>query len=190
MKNAFIIHWTWGSPEWNWFPWMKSELESLGYMVIVPRLPTPHGQSLESWMEKFEQYRKDINSETIFVGHSAGPAFVLSILETLDSPVKACFFASGFLELIQLPEFDLLNETITSRQFSWETIYKNCSYFYMCHGDEDPYVPYHNVEILAENLWVEVDIIKWWFHLNDESGYTEFPYLLEKIKHYIWCTSQ
>lgn len=181
MKNAFIIHGTGGSPEWNWFPWMKDQLEQQWYQVVVPRLPTPHWQSLESWTETFQSYIDDINSETIFVAHSAGPAFVLSILERISTPIKACYFASGFLELIQLPEFDLLNETITSRQFDWEFIHKNCPYFYMCHWEDDPYVPFHNVEILAENLWIEVDIIEWGGHLSIESGYSQFPYLLEKI---------
>jgi len=164
---------------------MKEQLEKQWYKVIVPQLPTPHGQSLESWTDAFGPYIKDIDTETLFIAHSAGPAFVLSVLENIETSVKACFFASGFLELIQLPEFDLLNETITSRQFDWKTIHKNCPYFYMCHGEDDPYVPYHNVEILAENLWVEVDIIEWWGHLNDENGYNEFPYLLEQIQTHI-----
>lgn len=181
MKNVFIIHGTWGSPEWNWFPWMKKKLEEKWYTVIIPRLPTPDNQSLESWMWEFEAYKKYVNHDTIFIAHSVWPAFVLHILEQIDVSIDACYFAAWFLELIQLPEFDLLNETITSRQFDWKKIHKNCKNFYMCHGSDDPYVPYHNVEILAENLKIQVDIIEWGWHLNSESGYREFKYLLKKI---------
>ena len=182
MKNAFIIHGTGWSPEGNWFSWMKAQLEEKGYEVYVPNLPTPAWQSLENWTEAFSDYEQYINEETIFIAHSAGPAFVLSVLERIDTSVSACYFVAGFLELIQLPEFDLLNETITSRQFNWEKIHEICKNFYMCHGDDDPYVPFHNVEILAENLWVEVDVIEWWGHLNSESGYSEFEYLFNKIE--------
>ena len=111
-------------------------------------------------MQTFEEYRKYIDEDTIFIGHSVGPAFVLSILETLDAPVKSCYFAAGFLELLQLPEFDPLNETITAKQFNWEKIHQNCKYFYMCHGDDDPYVPLYSAEIMAEHLEVEIDMIE------------------------------
>jgi len=182
MKTAFIIHGTGGSPEENWFPWMKQELESRWYQVFIPKFPTPHHQSLENWIQTFEDYKKYVNQETIFVAHSVWPAFVLSVLETLDTPVKACYFAAGFLELLQLPEFDPLNETITAKQFNWEKIHQNCKYFYMCHGDDDPYVPLYSAEIMAEHLEVEIDMIEAGWHLNEETGYTEFEYLLEKIK--------
>lgn len=181
MKTAIIIHGTWGSPEGNWFPWMKQKLEEQGYEVFVPAFPTPHNQDIDSWMLVFEQYRKYVHEDTIFIAHSVGPAFVLSILETLDTPIKSCYFAAGFLELIQIPEFDLVNETITAKQFDWQKIHENCKNFYMVHGSDDPYVPFHNVEILAENLGIEVDIIEGGGHLNEETGYTEFAYLLEKI---------
>lgn len=181
MKTAIIIHGTGWNPKENWFPWMKQQLEIKWYQVFVPAFPTPHNQSLETWLEVFEDYKKHVNPETIFIAHSVWPAFVLSVLEQLDTSVKACYFAAGFLELIQIPEFDLLNETITARQFNWEKIHTNCKNFYMCHGSDDPYVPLHSAEILAENLWIEIDIIEWGWHLNDESGYTSFEYLLEKI---------
>ena len=184
MKTAFIIHGTGGNPEENWFPWMKKKLEWEWCNVFIPRFPTPEGQSLESWTQVFQPYKKHIHSDTIFIAHSSGPSFVLSILETLKDPIKACFFVSGFLELLQLPEFDIINETLTSRQFDWKNIHKNCKNFYMYHGADDPYVPFHNVEILSENLWIPVDIIEKAGHFNSESGYTDFLYLLEKIQKY------
>lgn len=93
MTNIFIIHGTGGSPEGNWFPWLSKELNKLGHEAYVPKFPTPEGQSLESWLKVFEDYKKYINEETILVGHSLGAAFLLSLLEHLDQPVKASFLS-------------------------------------------------------------------------------------------------
>jgi predicted alpha/beta hydrolase family esterase len=53
MKNAFIIHGSYGHPKENWFPWLKNELEKLNYKVFVPAFPTPQNQSLASWFKTF-----------------------------------------------------------------------------------------------------------------------------------------
>lgn len=38
-KRVFIIHGWSGSPEENWFPWLKKELENSGFEVHVPQIP-------------------------------------------------------------------------------------------------------------------------------------------------------
>jgi len=181
MKTAFIIHGTGGSPEWNWFPSMKQELESKWYQVFVPEFPTPDNQTLSSWTQVFESYKKYLDEETIFVAHSIWPAFVCSVLEEIDTSIQACYFVSGFLWFLWLHEFDTLNKSFVDKDFDWEKIKNNSKQFYMCHGSDDPYVPLENAQDLAQSLWVEIDVIEWGGHLNSESGYTEFPYLLEKI---------
>ena len=39
MKKVVIIHGANGSPEENWFPWLKKELETKGIEVIIPQFP-------------------------------------------------------------------------------------------------------------------------------------------------------
>jgi predicted alpha/beta hydrolase family esterase len=50
--------------------------EKEGNKVIVPTFPTPENQTLENRMKVFKPYLKEINENTIFVGHSLGPAFI------------------------------------------------------------------------------------------------------------------
>ena len=108
--KVFIMHGTCGSPNENWFPWLKERLEKENHQVFVPKFPTPENQSLENWLNVFEEYKNQIDSETIFVGHSLAPAFILSILEKLDVKIKKSIFVCGFLGLIDIEDFDNLNK--------------------------------------------------------------------------------
>jgi hypothetical protein len=185
MTKVFIIHGSYGNPNENWFPWLKEKLESEGHTVFVPEFPTPENQSLESWMEVFNDfYLSKIDEDTIFVGHSLGPAFILSILEKLNlpKPVKACFFVAGFLGLLGNKDFDEINKTFTTKEFNWKKISDTCEQFYVFHSDNDPYVPLQKANGLANNLKTEVVEIDDAGHFNKEAGYTKFPELLDYIQ--------
>ncbi len=182
MANVFIIHGTGGSPEINWFPWLKKELENLGCKVFVPKFPTPENQSLESWLEVFEKYRKYLDENSIVVGHSLGPAFLLSVIENLDKPIKASFFVSGFIGFLNNPDFDGLNKTFVDKRFDWNKIRKNCKRFYVINSDNDPYVPLEKGKHIAEKLGAELVVLKNAGHISQESGYTKFGLLLEMIR--------
>ncbi|GEM_PF-2655798 len=94
--KVFLIHGAYGHPEENWFPWLKQQLEASGWTVFTPTFPTPENQSLESWKKAFAPYLSKIDEQSILVGHSLGPAFILSILEDLNFQIPACFFVAGF----------------------------------------------------------------------------------------------
>lgn len=182
MTNVFIIHGTEGSPEGNWFPWLKSALEKLGCRVFAPKFPTPEGQSLESWLKVFEDYKKYLDKDSIVVGHSLGPAFLLSVLEKLNHPIKAAFLVAGWIGLLGDPHYDPLTKTFADREFDWSKIKKACKKFYVFHGDDDPYVPLGRGRELARNLNAELVIVPKGKHLNAEFGYTRFELLLGMIK--------
>jgi len=182
MGSIFIIHSAYGSPEENWIPWLKNKLEGMGQTVFAPKFPTPENQNLESWMKVFDGYRQYLGSDSIFVGHSIGVAFILNVLEGLDRPVKAAFLVSGFKALIGIPAFDNINRTFVERSLDWKKIRGNCGKFYMLHSDNDPYVPLANAEEVAKNLGIDITVVKGAGHFNQKAGYTKFDLLLERIK--------
>jgi predicted alpha/beta hydrolase family esterase len=181
MTNVFIIHGAYGDPEENWFPWLKFELEKLDCRIFIPEFPTPKNQSLENWLKVFENYTKYLSENSIVVGHSLGPAFLLSVLEKLDKPITAAFFVSGFTGLLNRP-IDEINKTFVDKRFDWQKIKQNCRKFYIFHSDNDSYVPLEKAEQLAKNLNINVILVKNAGHFNEEAGYTKFELLLAKIR--------
>jgi predicted alpha/beta hydrolase family esterase len=181
MPKVFIIHGAYGHPGENWFPWLRDELEKMGLEVIVPAFPTPENQSLGNWAAVFEEYLDAINEDTIFVGHSLGPAFILSILEKINVQVKACFFVAGFVGLLD-DDLDKINHTFTDRNFDWPKIKQNCGKFVVINSDNDPYISMEKAEELAECLDAKVEWVKGAGHFNAKAGYLRFDELLERVK--------
>ncbi len=181
MKNAFIIHSAEGTPQENWIPWLKSELENLSYKVIAPQFPTPEGQSLENWLKVFREYENEFNSETIIVAHSIGVAFALRILEHIKVKIGATFLIAGFIRGAG-DEYDQMNKTFYNEPFDWEKIKSNGGGFFCFASDNDPNVPIDQTEEVATGVGSEIILVKGAGHFNAQAGYTQFSQLLEKIK--------
>ncbi len=180
--KIIIIHGTGGSPEGNWFPWLKEKLIETGHEVIVPRFPTMLGQSLNSWKNAFDQQVGPINSNMILIGHSLGAGFILNLLEESPVPVIASFLVCGFLGKLDLPTYDVLNESFVCRDFDWTKIQNNYGYCCVINTDNDPYVPLEKGEELAQKLAVNMTLIPGAKHINEEAGYTSFPFLLDRVQ--------
>ena len=184
MLTCLIVHGAYGHPQENWIPWLRKELELLNYEVIAPHFPTPENQSLDTWIAVFEPYREELTGDAIVIGHSLGAAFLLTILEGLACPIQAAYFVAGFISPLGNPLFDKFNRTFVEKSFEWERIKRNVKRFYVFHADNDPYVPLEKAQELAACLGVEVTMVKGAGHFNEESGYTRFPLLLERIRTY------
>ena len=179
MANIFIIHGIYGSPEENWFPWLKTELEKLGHTVWVPPFPHADHPTLEEWTLALKPYQDKITPSTIVIGHSLGVPFLLSVIERHE--VHAAFFVAGFASRVD-NQFDEAMKTFTERAFDWERIRRNCKNFFVFHSDNDPYVEYEKAEELAGHLGVGVNLVKGAGHFNAAAGYTTFEVLLNAIK--------
>jgi uncharacterized protein len=182
MVNIIIIHGSYGNPEENWFPWLKSELEKLGHTVFVPTFPTPENQSLNSWMKAFEKYKKYLNKDSLVIGHSIGATFLLSIIEQSNVSINSAFLVSGFIGSLNNPEFDKINKSFAEKKFDWKIIKNKCPNIFIFHSDNDPYVPLAKAKELSEHLDAKLTIVKNAGHFNKSAGYTEFELLLNEIK--------
>jgi len=180
--RVVIVHGAYGSPEENWFPWLKEQLEGDGHKVIVPRFPTPEGQNPKAWMDILNKEIPAFDEELIMVGHSLGPALILRKLENVEKPIRATFLVSVFVGALGLPDFDSINIPFFDPPFNWEKIRKNSGKFYVYNGDNDPYVPLEQGERVADKLGVKLNVIKNGGHINASAGYTKFERLLTDIR--------
>ena len=82
--NFVILH---GYTEHNdtvFFPWLKSQLEHLGYKVQLPELPDTDAP-LESEQVEYVINNILFDEKTILIGHSLGGAIAMKTLEKLPS---------------------------------------------------------------------------------------------------------
>lgn len=188
MRNVFIFHGVGGSPEENWFPWLKKELQYNRCNVIVPQFPTPKGQILENWLETFEECKNQANitdedlENAIFIGHSLGGLFMLSLLE--EYRIKMAVFVASFCKLPG-NKFDDGMRTFSSPErldFDWQKILENCHKSLVYISDNDPYVKLGTAQQLARNVRAKLELIKGAGHFSGSDGYKKFPVLLEALK--------
>jgi hypothetical protein len=112
------------------------------------------------------------------VGHSLGVPFALNIIERY--PIYAVFMVAGFVGIAD-NAFDPGMRTFAQHTFDWATIKQNCTRFYQYHADNDPYLTIDKAERIATNLHIEITLVPGGGHLNQSSGYTTFPLLLQDI---------
>ncbi|MCB9809253.1 serine hydrolase family protein [Candidatus Nomurabacteria bacterium] len=182
MKNAFIIHGSYMSPDANWYPWLKQKLEEQGYEVFVPRFPTPEHQSLTSWQEAFEPYRHHVNAETVFIGHSIGCAFILRELENTDLTIAGCIFVAPFTEAIEHEGLNLVNATFLTKAFNWHAIHQHMGRAAVIASSDDPFVAPLHSEKVAELLGVQLIPLAQHGHFTDADGVHEAPFVLQTLE--------
>lgn len=181
MKKALIFHGTMGSPDGNWFPWLQEELMLQEWQVAVPKLPTPEGQTLENWITALEEQVPGYADADLLIGHSCGATFCLRLIEKKLITPKQAILVSTVKTKINNEEYDALNHSFIEPNFNWQTIKNSGTSFTLIHGDNDPYVPLNQPEAIADALDITLHMMKDGGHLNAESGFTDFPEILDFI---------
>jgi predicted alpha/beta hydrolase family esterase len=181
MHNFLIVHGTGGSPEGNWFPWLKSELEKAGHNVICPQFPTTENHSYETWKSKFHAIKNQLMEPLTIIGHSLGAIFCLRLLEENLVKAEACILVCPFNEFLGIEYYDSLNSSFIKENLNFDSICLNCSNFYVFAGSNDPYVPLALSEKIVKSLGTTLTVISNGGHLNSEFGFNQALFLIDAL---------
>jgi len=145
-----LLHGYQGSPETNFFPWLKKELEKKGHSVEVPRLPNSENPDIN---EQIEYVLKNcqFDGNTILLGHSLGSPVALGVLEKLNKQIHKLVLAAGFMQ----PKF-LDIERPFEKNFDWqfdvEKIKKSVQSIVYLRAKNDTAVPFERSDYMQQKL--------------------------------------
>lgn len=185
MKKAVILHGTGGGHTENWFPWLKAELEKIGYEVWVPDLPHAEQPSMERYTKFLLDQQWDF-TDNLIIGHSSGAVAILGLLEALpaNTHVNTAVLVGSFTErLAQDPSWGMLQE-LFDKPFDFAAIKRKARHFIFVHSDDDPYCPVEQAQELHERLGGEFILMHDSGHFSAklDPRFVQFPELLDILK--------
>jgi len=95
--KVYIIHGWAATPKSDWFPYLKKELTKKNYLVKVPTMPNTNEPEIKSWVNKLNSL--DVDSKTIFIGHSVGCQTILRYLENTTKKVSKVILVAPWLTI-------------------------------------------------------------------------------------------
>ena len=131
MKNLIGFHGTGDTPEFMWFPWLKKEAEANGFTVSMPQLPDADNPDVNKWLPA--ALEQNYTEETVIVGHSAGAALILPLLESLNVTIAKAIIVAGYCEPVN-PVTGILKDT-----YDWEKMKQHVKEIYIINSDDDPW---------------------------------------------------
>ncbi len=182
MKRVFIVHGYDATPDDNWFPWLKKQLEERGFDVIVPQMPEAATPSLEKWLTHLQQLVGKCDENTFLVGHSLGTITCLKFLETLPENQKAggVVLVAGFSEDINFSPL----YSFTEKPLNYKKVKDSVKNIVAIHSTDDMAVPYRFAEIIQDKLNAKLITLQGLGHINASNGCFELPEALNAILHF------
>lgn len=175
MKTRVIfIH---GNQSTHWSfafaPWLKSELEKLGFETFFETFPDSIIARSKYWLPFLKEHIKTGEND-IIVGWSSGAVAAMRYAET--NKIKGSVLIS--------PCYTDLGDDLEKQSgyydnpWDWESIKNNQNKIALFYGNDDPFIPQEQFEFIASKLNPDVFKIPHGKHFIE---FTEFPQLLEYI---------
>lgn len=171
MKRVFIVHRWDGTPDADWYPWLKEELEERGFSVIIPALPDTHAPKIDAWVGALAKAVGTPDKETYFIGHSIGCQTILRYLASLPEKVVigGAVFVAGWFTLNQLDtdEEKAIAAPWLETPIDFAAVQKHAKNFSAIFSDDDPFVPAENVKLFKTRIGADTFLENGKGHYND-----------------------
>jgi len=183
MKRAIIVHGWDYNPKMNWYPWLKKELEKLGFKVIVPTMPNTSKPQIEGWVSHLKKIVGKLDEETYLVGHSIGCQTILRYLEkeNFNSKIPKTVFVAGWFKLNNLEdeEVEKIAKPWLETSIDFNKVKPKISQLTVFLSSNDPYdFLKENENTFKEKLGAKVITEKNKGHFTEEDGIVEIPEML------------
>jgi predicted alpha/beta hydrolase family esterase len=162
-------HWAFG-----WTPWLKNELEKLGFETFFETFPDSLLARSIYWLPFLKNHVK-AGSKDVLIGWSSGAVAAMRYAES--TRIKGSLLIS--------PSYTDLHDDLEKQSgyfdtaWKWNAIKSNQEKIALFYGDDDPYIPQNEFEFIAKHLQPEIFKIHEGKHFID---YKTFPHVLEYIK--------
>lgn len=185
MKRAVILHGTDASPDMNWFPWMRTQLEAHGYEIWVPQLPESHTPNRQVYNDFLFGQGWDF-TDNVVIGHSSGAVSVLNLLQDERCPHIATGVMIGVwaradgLKDGSPQDAEQFKDLFPSEGFDFAKIKANADNFLYLHGSDDPYCPIGQARWISQQMGGDFIEIPNGHHLG--ARYKELPQLVDALE--------
>lgn len=176
MKPRFIFIHGNGTTHWSfgWAPWLKTELEKLGFETFFETMPDSIIARSEYWLP-FLKDKVKAGENDVLVGWSSGAVAAMRYAE--DNRIKGSILVS--------PCYTDLGDDMEKQSgyydtpWQWGKIKTNQEKIALIWGDDDPYIPQDEFDFIAKQLNPTQIKIHEGKHFGER---TEFSELLKYIK--------
>ncbi len=171
MSKVIIVHGLNGSPESDFLPWAKKELEKRGYEVIAPLMPDPDHPQIAIWVPYLKKVVGEPRETDTLVGHSVGCQAILRYLENLpeNQKVDRVILIAGWFTLANLDEEEsAVLQPWMDAPFDFGKIKNKANSFTVVLSDNDPYVSIEeNRKVFEEQLGAKIFVEHNKGHFNE-----------------------
>ncbi len=182
MKRAFLVHGWGGSPEREWFPWLKAELERNGFEVRVPALPDSDHPRIATWVPTLAAAVGTPDADTYFVGHSMGCQTIARYLAGLDdsTQVGGVVYVGGYFDSLTLGEDEEVEvwDEWYNAPLDLSRVKAHAPRSIAIFSDDDPYVPFENAKRFEQELGSKIIVEHGQGHFSGVE-YVQLPAALE-----------
>lgn len=171
-KRVVIVHGWSGSPQSDFFPWLKEELDKKGYEAVIPVMPDADYPKIEKWISYLAQVIGEVREDDIFIGHSMGCQTILRFLEGLpkDKNVEKVILVAGFGTYLKglTEEEQQIAQPWLDAPLDLDQVRTKANTFVAIFSDNDPFVPLEeNKKVFEKKLNAKVFIEHNKGHFND-----------------------
>ena len=186
MKRVFIIHKWGGTPDSDWYQWLKRELGQKGVQVFVPSMPDTGWPKIGQWVPYLFEMVGRVDEETYLVGHSMGCQAILRYLEGLGNGEEAggALLVAGFVTVKKLSvndeEYEIMRPWLET-PIDMKAARKHAKAIVSIFSDNDPFVPLGDSDVFRNELGSEIVVMPKAGHFTSRDGYKELHVALNEL---------